>query len=320
MVRRGGVSRSSIVARTCCAAVIGGLSGVALEGRAAATETVEISAMPISPPAVWHEDVEFEVTVSNPTPAAMTDVVVTAWNERNAPPAPIDAGGPVTAEGDDDVLDPGETWVYRVTLPAMPTALFDVNAMASGDAVQNSTTFRIGDYPAALRYPVEFSMQPDTTAVSPGAPLPWTVTATNIAPFPVASVTGEFRLTPPERTSILRFDPLPERNDAGNGDDVLDVGEVWIWEITTDASEGFRLEVKTAGVRADVSDVLVEPIGFTFVSSPVEGTVAPTTAPPSPTTAPPATTVAPADAVLPPTGSDRRLILIAGMAGVLGLA
>jgi hypothetical protein len=107
---RHGVGRSFAVLL-----VLGLLLGSAITPAAAQTAlpTLEITADPAT--TFYFEPVVFTFTVTNTTEIAFTDVALTSMD-----PCPTSwLTGPET--GDDDVLDPGETWVWTCAVDTSPS-------------------------------------------------------------------------------------------------------------------------------------------------------------------------------------------------------
>ena len=185
-----------------------------------------------------HEVFQLVVAVSNPGAVAFQEVmVVGAYSDRLS----SSFSGPAETVGNnDEFLDPGEEWRFEATCRASMGIV----------GVTVSALDMLGNLVAVTSLPIEFEplsallveVAPSATRVPIGGEVMWTVTVTNLSTTLLNGVGAEGRLLYTEWTGPIPNIPLTPV-ERGNGDDVLDPGEVWSFALTTTLFDDRFLEV-----------------------------------------------------------------------------
>jgi uncharacterized repeat protein (TIGR01451 family) len=128
----------------------------------------------------------------------------------------------------DDSLDPGEIWDWYCGMPAVwdwGAMYVEVSALADPHVDVTSWT--------ELRYsvedPITLAATSSATSVTAGEDVTWTVTLRNRSTVRCVSVQVEARLNGTGSYTDYR---TPQLEVTGNGDDVMDPGEVWQYQHT----------------------------------------------------------------------------------------
>lgn len=137
--------------------------------------------------------------------------------------------GPVERLGNGDLLlDPGEIWDWYCGMPSgglWGSMFFESRGTADGI---NYVTDRV-QVEYQLLDPLTISVTASATSVEVGGQVTWTIRLQNPSPLKCVRVSVEAREN--RQGSYTYFD-RPEMELVGNGDDVMDPGEVWEYTYT----------------------------------------------------------------------------------------
>ncbi len=175
----------------------------------------------------------YTLTATNTGTRALTNPVLTETLPVTFTQQPDDTG----TKG---VLDAGETWVWVATLE-VTQAMID-----AGEPIANAATFSTDDTPPTTdKVTTEVDYKPSFTIVKDadkdkvdeaGQVINYTITVTNTGNVSLTDVKLTDRLTQGSSDGRVALDftkaPALASGDA-DGDDVLDVDEVWVYEAST---------------------------------------------------------------------------------------
>ena len=163
---------------------------------------------------------DFTITVeANGGP--VSDVTVEIEHDCNA------ASGPTKLSGNgDDILDPGEQWEYTCHFNFVFHGVVSVTVTGIDDAGGEVSESLFFDYGAPFPFSIEVATS--TPEVNQGDEVTWEVLVGNDGPYAIIGVDGDARLNRSGPYSPMEG-PV-EKN--GNGDDVLDPGELWEYGYT----------------------------------------------------------------------------------------
>jgi hypothetical protein len=205
---------------------------------------------PGDPPA----SVTSNFTVTNPGNTPLSNVSVT--DSECGPVAPVPATGTNNGDTDGDgLLDVGEAWQFRcvrdietgastnpagqtITNTATTTGTDPVGTLVTDDATDDVTAFN----PAISI--VKQVNGVDVATITPPAAANYTYDVSNTGNTPLQHVALEDATTVP---NVAACSPIV-RGAAGNGDQILDVGETWHFTCSNNPTEDV---VDTATVSAD---------------------------------------------------------------------
>ncbi|MEQ9162308.1 MAG: hypothetical protein RLN74_06345 [Ilumatobacter fluminis] len=257
------------------------------------TALVAVTAEPTSPLTHWLQDRDVRVEVTNPGSLPISDVAVTVAMQM-PPDGYAGSISAPTVSVDDDVLDPGEVWVYDATAIVWDTSTFTVTGVSSGgDDVTASDTVANG-LGSDLLGAITIDVEQITTAPTAGRQVEWRVLIAN-------AVGVELDITGFGATVVA-----PGASNASPGLD--DPGEVGLgrplgpneeWSFVVDrpvALDGSVLAVRFGVARVDAPGAQDGGESLRSTSDPV--------------------TFAPAE--LPPTGTGATLPLTAALLVVAG--
>jgi uncharacterized repeat protein (TIGR01451 family) len=183
----------------------------------------------LTPPAELTSD----YVVTNPGNTPLANVTVT--DDRCGPVVPVPPTG--TNAGDtngDGLLDPGESWQFTCDRPLSTGLSTDPNGVnivntatvtgndPSGTVVTDTSTDDVDLFTPAISLVKTVNGAKQAT-ISSGDQVTYRYEATNEGNTPLSPVTLTDD-TPPCTSPTRRADPPP-----GNDDNVLDVGETWVW-------------------------------------------------------------------------------------------
>lgn len=265
---------------------------------------------------------EHEIAVSNLGSEPLTGVSVAVLG--STPDQPLQRGlpesltGPTIVEGnDDDVLDPGERWLYRCQSDVRPgTIEASVTAVTpSGEVVEVSDVIEHtdGDLTSA---PARFNFEHPRVAIR-GDTLDWQVRMTNATSSPIefeAPILGQLYAVVPESfplaTAVSDQRELLLVRQGENGDDSWDPGETWEWAY----SEVVMIDGSSLRVFIDFLTWDGYRAGWTSRSGEVSLGPTPTTSAPTSSATPGSPAVSVPPGPLPPTGAGQ-----AGSIGIVGV-
>ena len=192
------------------------------------------------------DTITYTLTVTNPgnTPLDITD-----WDDD------VCDGEPVlkTKEGDDNRLDPGETWVYNcshVVVAGDPDRLVNTATVTGIDDLEHSVDSTDDAVSTILRPAISITKTGPTNA-HVGDPVVYTLVVTNAGNTPLSSVT----VTDP------KCDGLPVRSNS-DADGLLSPGESWTYHCTHVVVAGDGASILNTA-EADGTD----PLGQTVTSA-----------------------------------------------------
>jgi hypothetical protein len=162
----------------------------------------------------------------------------------------------------DEVLDPGDQWMYGCDGQNRGTIEYwvDVSATTStGASVSATDTIR---YQGA--WPVAITAATSTASVTSGDIVQWVIDVTNVADFALGFQELQVAVNYPEKPSPYEFDQLGLPDIAGaDGNDSLDPGETWTWNYSAPVT------VDGSWLAGSIGVVVVSGVGFGFVSDPI---------------------------------------------------
>src|SRR5207245_129181 len=132
-------------------------------------------------------------------------------------------------EGEDNLLDPGETWVYecsRVVLNGDPDSLVNTATVTGADKLEADVE-STDDATTAILRPAIAMTKTGASNAHVGDPVVYTLVVTNPGNTPLADVT----------VSDPKCDGLPVR-DGTDADGLLSPGEAWTYHCTHVIIEG----------------------------------------------------------------------------------
>ena len=197
------------------------------------TVTVEPAAPYFGAPA------DFTITVeANGGP--VSDVTVQIEHDCAA------ANGPTELSGNgDDILEPGEQWEYTCHTDFVLHGIVLVTVTGIDDAggeVSESLPF---DYGAPFPFSIELATS--TPEVNQGDEVTWEVLVGNDGPYAIIGVEGRARLNRSGPYSSMTG-PVEK---SGNGDDLLDPGELWEYRYSAVLWQDSFVSVGISGDRED---------------------------------------------------------------------
>lgn len=185
-----------------------------------------------------------------PDPLYMLADMVGTFEVKNVGSVPLSdvTGGPYTPEGEeypwgdctdpkyfsgpverlgngDDLLDPGEIWDWYCGMLAsfeMGSIYLGASGTADGDRVSGWAEVRY-----STENPFELTATASATSVAPGTKVTWTFVLRNLSPARFVDILLEVR---PNNTGSYVGYWAPDVEIVGNGDVVMDPGEVWQYE------------------------------------------------------------------------------------------
>ena len=248
---------------------------------------------------------DHEINVTNPGTEPLGAVTVTPSSPRTSTVLPDTVTGPTIVVGnDDEVLEPGEEWLYRATSQSPGVAEVVVTATTpSGQTVSDTARIPIGPY--------SLTITPSTLIAVSGDTVEWTVEATNATRFALPHRVTSGRLFAyndgGEPISLTDESPM-KLVDQGDGDDSWDPGETWRWSyeavVTVDGT------ILAASVNFNNPDGTVT--GMVEFAEPIRVEPGPDATVPEPST----TTPEPSG-TLPETGGGATTTGLAALAVVL---
>lgn len=215
-------------------------------GTASAVASLQLGITATSSPSYWLQDRTFEVVLANDGTEPVSDVSGLV----SSPVLPgvtvaLDAPTPVVGNGD-EVLEPGEQWRYDVTVPTISSwGFLTAGTLPDGSTVEVFERSERVRYPGALTFPASIAMDYSSGPFPAGTEVPFVVTATNEVDIPL-TIDCEQALDDAVLTKELQ--PIGPPAAAGDGDGVLDPGEVWTWSFTHPVTASGE----TLHVRCDV--------------------------------------------------------------------
>ncbi len=221
--------------------------------------------------------VEWTFTVTNSGNIALANVNVV---DDSGTPAPGDDVTLTVADlvsGDangDDLLDVGETWVFTIAGIAVDGPYRNVGE-ASGDApattnpdgtttpgvtvTDDDPANHVGSTPSLAVEKTTNTVDADTTPgvyIPTGDPVTWTYTVTNTGTVPLSGVQvvdDAGTTTDPSDDVTLTVTDLVSGDT--NGDDLLDLNETWVFELTGAATVGpYTNEADAQGTAPDTTN------------------------------------------------------------------
>ena len=137
--------------------------------------------------------------------------------------------GPAERLGNgDELLDPGEIWDWYCSLKTHVMA-HTMYLEATGTADGSDFVSSWGKVEYTLLYPIEMAATASATSVEAGEEVTWTITLENVSPVRCTDVEVEARKN---ATGPSASYTEPNVEVVGNGDQVMDPGEVWRYEHT----------------------------------------------------------------------------------------
>jgi hypothetical protein len=178
---------------------------------------------------------DFTITVEA-NGGALSEVTVQIEHDCNVAVGPIE----VTGNGD-DILEPGERWEYTCHTDFVFHGVVLVTVTGNDDSGGEVSEWSMFDYGAPFPFSIEVATP--TPEVIEGDEVIWEVLVGNDGPYAIIGVDGDARLNRSGPYSPMEG-PV-EKN--GNGDDVLDPGELWEYSYTAVLWQDSFVEVSISG-------------------------------------------------------------------------
>jgi uncharacterized repeat protein (TIGR01451 family) len=181
-------------------------------------------AVPVGEPVVW------DYRVSNPSLVALTNVVVV---DPDLPVGVAIDRQPDETGNNDDILDPGEVWVFRAASESVLGQFSNTGTARATDPVNNLLTDSDASHYVGTDVELqkltngEDAPEPTGPIIRVGDPVVWTYRVTNPSPVSLTDVSvADPDL--PDGVSIIR-----QPDEVGNNDNFLDPNEIWIFEASS---------------------------------------------------------------------------------------
>lgn len=169
------------------------------------------------------QDLDAVIEVTNAGDESLTGIAIKTG---------IDECGPVEGPRDDvdgdGVMTPGESWRYQCVLGWFGSDHLHVavtGTTSGGMAVTGSSSVSY-----VWLDPIRCDFTASPTAIEEGATVEWEIAVTNVGPTRLTALAAETRILWPGWVGpIPTSTPAGPFESAGNGDAVLDPGEVWTY-------------------------------------------------------------------------------------------
>ncbi len=184
--------------------------------------------------------------VSNPSIVNLTNVEV---SDADLPEGVTIDRKPDESGNNDDLLEPGEIWLYEATGQAEVGQFSNIGIVSAQDPSENLLTDNDSSHYVGTAVELEKSTNGEDADESPGPSIPvgdevtWTYRVTNPS---LANLTDVQVVDPdlPNDATITR-----QPDDVGDDDDVLEPGERWRYEATSTAQFGQFMNVGSVTAR-----------------------------------------------------------------------